>query len=236
MKEIGSNIDEAEISKFEAAAERWWDATGEFGTLHHINPARISYIRRRISLPGVRVLDIGCGGGILAESLAALGAHVTGIDAGTGPLRVAEAHRRKTGLQIEYLQTTVEELAEIRPEAFDLVTCLELLEHVPRPGSVLAACAKLIRQGGDAVFATVNRNIIAFLLVIFGAEYLLGILPRGTHRYDRFVKPSELIRWGEAAGLTPMNLAGMRYNPFTRSSALVKSLHVNYLAHFRKAE
>jgi len=227
-------VDLREISKFEALAARWWDTGGQLGALHAINPLRVAYIVGRCQLTGQRVLDVGCGGGILAEALAARGARVTGIDMGEGPLSAARQHLQGTGLAVEYRRTTPEALAASEAGGYDRVTCMELLEHVPQPDSVVAACGTLVKPGGDVFFATINRNPKAFLLAIAGAEYLLGLLARGTHTYAGFVKPAELRRWARQAGLACRDITGMHYNPITRRYKLGGNTHVNYFAHFRR--
>lgn len=224
------NVDRAEIAKFEALAQRWWDPGGEFKPLHDINPLRLKFINDRIGLRGKRVLDVGCGGGILSESMAALGAEVTGIDLGGAPLAVARLHLKESGQNVEYLQVSAEHLAQERPGDFDVVTCLELLEHVPDPASTVRACAELVRPGGAVVFSTINRNPKSFLFAVIGAEYVLNLLPRGTHEYMKFIRPSELERWARAAGLTLRELTGMHYNPLTRQYTLGPGVDVNYLA------
>lgn len=229
------NVDPGEIAKFDKLAARWWDASSEFKPLHDINPLRLEFIESRASLRGKRVLDVGCGGGILTEALAAHGAQATGIDMGEAPLSVARLHLLESGLKVEYRQVTAEALAAEMPDAFDVVTCLEMLEHVPDPGSVIDACSQLVAPGGDVFFSTINRNPKAFLLAIVGAEYVLNMLPRGTHRYDKFIRPSELGRRARSAGLALCDLRGMTYNPLTRSYALGSDVDVNYLAHFRRA-
>lgn len=227
------NIDHLEIAKFEAVAPRWWDRNGELKSLHDINPLRLGYIRDRTPLVGRRVLDVGCGGGVLAEALAASGARVTGIDMGETPLAVARLHGRQSGLAIDYRRATVEDLAASHPAPFDVVVCMELLEHVPDPLSIIRSCARLVRPGGDVFFATLNRTPKSFVFAIVGAEYVLRLLPRGTHDYSRFVRPAELKAWGAKAGLNHRDFSGMQYNPFTRRYRLGGSLGVNYLAHFR---
>ena len=230
------NYDPAEIAKFEALAARWWDPHSEFKPLHDINPLRLKFIDERVGLKGKRVLDVGCGGGVLAESMAVLGAQVTGIDMGEAPLAVAKLHIKESGLRIEYLHASAEDLARERPGAFDVVTCLEVLEHVPDPASTVAACAQLVRPGGQVFFATINRNPKSFLFAIVGAEYLLRLLPRGTHEYLKFVKPSELESACRHAGLAVRELTGMHYNPFMRSYALGPGVDVNYLAYCVRGE
>ncbi len=228
------NVDRDEIAKFEALAHRWWDPTGDFRPLHDINPVRIAYITERCAPEGARAVDIGCGGGILSEALAAAGADVMGIDMGEAPLAVARLHALESGVEVDYRQTTAEELAESMAESFDLVTCLEMLEHVPDPASVVAACARLARPGGHLVFSTINRNPKAWALAVVGAEYVLGLLPRGTHEYDKFIKPAELARCARDAQLNVVDIRGMSYNPFTRSASLGSDVDVNYLLYARK--
>jgi len=229
-----TNIDAAEIAKFEAMAPIWWDKNGVQKPLHDINVLRVDYINTRAPLAGKNVLDVGCGGGILAESMAALGAVVTGIDASPAPLAVAKMHLKDSGLQADYQIATAETFAAEHPGRFDVVTCLELLEHVPEPASVVSACQRLVKPGGDIIFATLNRNFKSFLFAIIGAEYLLRMVRRGTHSYRRFVKPSELDGWARAAGLTPQDLTGLHYNPFLRRYSMGGNTHVNYMMHFRK--
>jgi 2-polyprenyl-6-hydroxyphenyl methylase/3-demethylubiquinone-9 3-methyltransferase len=230
------NVDRGEIAKFEALAHRWWDPAGEFRPLHDINPARVDYIVQRCDPRGKRVVDVGCGGGLLAEALARAGADVTGIDMGEAPLAVARLHARETATRVDYQQSTAEALAALAGESFDIVACLEMLEHVPDPTSVVAACARLAKPGGHVFFSTINRNPKAWALAVVGAEYVLGLLPRGTHEYDKFITPSELARAARAAGLEVVEIAGMRYNPFTRHVALGAGIgvDVNYLLHARK--
>jgi 2-polyprenyl-6-hydroxyphenyl methylase/3-demethylubiquinone-9 3-methyltransferase len=229
---VNTNIDQGEIARFNALASRWWDPEGEFRALHALNPLRLDFIRERADLPGSRVADIGCGGGILAEALAEAGARVTGIDMAPAPLAVARLHQTGSGLEIEYLESTGEALADERPGQYDVVTCMELLEHVPKPSSLVDACARLVRPGGHVFFATINRNPKAFALAILGAEYLLRLLPRGTHEYARFIRPSELAACGRHAGLELRHSNGMRYNPLTRECSLSPNVDVNYLMHF----
>jgi 2-polyprenyl-6-hydroxyphenyl methylase/3-demethylubiquinone-9 3-methyltransferase len=227
-----SNIDDAEIAKFEAMASIWWDKKGVQKALHDINVLRVDYIQKRAPLTGKTVLDVGCGGGILSEAMAGMGADVTGIDAGEAPLAAARMHLKKSGLRVDYHRATAEEYARMHPEGFDVVTCLELLEHVPDPSSVVSACKELVKPGGDVFFATLNRNPKSFLFAIIGAEYILGLVRKGTHKYRKFVKPAELERWGQAAGLTLRDLTGLHYNPFSRKYSLGGNTHVNYLMHF----
>lgn len=234
MTHPSANVDQAEISKFEQLASRWWDPDSEFKTLHDINPLRLAFIMRKVDLNDQRVLDVGCGGGILAEAMAARGAHVTGIDMGEMPLQVAELHSLESASTlahpIEYRRTSAEALAEEMPGRFDLITCMELLEHVPDPGSVIRACARLVRPGGYLVFSTLNRNPKSYLFAIMAAEYLLQMLPRGTHDYARFLRPSELTRTAREAGLTLDEIIGLTYNPLTRAYRLnPRDISVNYL-------
>ncbi len=223
------SADPAEIEKFDRLAHRWWDPQGEFRPLHEINPLRLDWIDRRASLAGKAVLDVGCGGGILTEAMARRGARVTGIDLADKPLRVAELHRQESGLPVAYEKVAAEDLAARSPQAFDVVTCMELLEHVPEPSSLVAACTRLVRPGGLVFFSTINRNPKAYLLAVIGAEYVLGLLPKGTHDYRRFVKPSELAAWCRASGLRGEELIGMTYNPFSRRYSLGPDCDVNYL-------
>jgi 2-polyprenyl-6-hydroxyphenyl methylase/3-demethylubiquinone-9 3-methyltransferase len=220
-----SNVDPAEISKFENLAHRWWDPEGEFRPLHDINPLRLEWIARHAELDGRSVLDVGCGGGILAEAMAQRGARVTGIDLSEKALRVAQLHLHQSQLSIQYVKTSVEECTG----EFDVVTCMELLEHVPEPASMVGACARLVRPGGQVFFSTINRNPKSYLFAVIGAEYVLGLLPKGTHDYLRFIKPSELARWTRAAGLRTDELIGMSYNPITRRYRLGSDCDVNYL-------
>ena len=228
------NVDDAEIGKFEALAHRWWDPNGDFRALHDINPLRLDYVADRAPLEGARVVDVGCGGGILAESMAAAGADVTGIDMAGKPLAVARLHALESGAELEYLAATPEDLAGDRPGAFDTVTCMEMLEHVPDYGSSIAACAELAAPGGQLFFSTISRTPKAYLLAVLGAEYVLNILPRGTHDYARLIRPSELARAVRRAGLQVKEVAGMAYNPFTHRARLTRDAHVNYLLHASK--
>jgi 2-polyprenyl-6-hydroxyphenyl methylase/3-demethylubiquinone-9 3-methyltransferase len=228
------NIDEVEIAKFEAMAPIWWDRQGDFKALHDINALRVNYINKRVPLAGKSVLDVGCGGGILSEAMAALGAAVTGIDMGDAALGVARLHSKESGLQVEYRQSTAEQFAATHPDRFDVVTCLELLEHVPDPGSVIGACTTALRPGGDLFFATLNRNLKSFVFAIIGAEYILGLVRKGTHRYRKFIKPAELRKWASAAGLAFRDLTGLHYNPILRRYSMGGNTHVNYLMHYKK--
>ena len=223
------NVDPAELQKFSELAHRWWDPHGEFRPLHDINPLRLEWIDERAGLAGKSVLDVGCGGGILAEAMAARGARVTGIDLSEKSLRVAELHRLESGAAVAYERAMAEDFAARHAGEFDLVTCMELLEHVPEPASVVAACARLVRPGGQVFFSTINRNPKAYLFAVVGAEYLLRLLPKGTHDYLRFIKPSELSRYARAAGLRPAELTGMTYNPLSRRYRLGDDADVNYL-------
>lgn len=226
-----SNHDPQEISKFEELASRWWDPLSEFKPLHDINPLRLEYIDKRASLANKRVLDVGCGGGILSESMAAKQAQVTGIDMGAAPLNVARLHLLESGQQVEYRQITAEDLAREQPASFDVVTCLEMLEHVPDPSSVIKACYDLVKPGGHVFFSTINRNPKSYLFAIIGAEYLLRMLPKGTHDYRKFIRPSEMHQWSRQAGLDIKDVSGMSYNPFTRSYSLGADIDINYLMH-----
>ncbi|TQV84203.1 bifunctional 2-polyprenyl-6-hydroxyphenol methylase/3-demethylubiquinol 3-O-methyltransferase UbiG [Exilibacterium tricleocarpae] len=230
-----TNVDSAEIAKFEALASRWWDRQGEFKPLHDINPLRSNYIDRASPVAERRLLDVGCGGGILCEALAQRGARVKGIDMGEAPLKVAELHRLESGVEVEYQRTTAEALATEQPQHYDIVTCLEMLEHVPDPGSVIQACADLTKPGGDLYFSTINRTPKAYAFAIIGAEYVLKLLPKGTHEYAKFIRPSELGAWLRAAGLTLVDITGMTYNPLTKTYRLnPRDVGVNYLVHARK--
>lgn len=236
MSTTEQNVDAAEIAKFDALASRWWDPEGDFRPLHEINPLRLDYIRQRAPLDGSKVLDVGCGGGILTEAMASKGARVTGIDMAEKPLGVARLHQAESGTNVEYLQTTAEELAAERAGEFDVVTCLEMLEHVPEPYTVIEACAKLVRPGGDIFFSTINRNPKSFLFAIVGAEYVLRLLPQGTHEYTKFIRPSELDDWARTAGLETQDSIGLHYNPLTRAYWLAPNVDVNYLMHYRCPE
>ena len=227
------NADPLELDKFSQLAHRWWDPLGEFRPLHEMNPARQAWIEQRAGggLSGKKVLDVGCGGGILAEAMADAGAEVTGIDLSEKALGVARLHLLESGRKVEYRLIAAEELAAEMAGAFDVVTCMEMLEHVPDPGSIVAACAALVKPGGHVFFSTLNRNPKSYALAVVGAEYVLGLLPKGTHDYERFIKPSELSRWAKNAGLEPEELVGMSYNPFTRKCSLRANTDVNYLLH-----
>ncbi|MBM4220200.1 MAG: bifunctional 2-polyprenyl-6-hydroxyphenol methylase/3-demethylubiquinol 3-O-methyltransferase UbiG [Gammaproteobacteria bacterium] len=229
-----ANFDPAEIAKFDAAAPRWWDPDGEFRPLHDLNPARLDYIDARAGLAGQRVLDVGCGGGLLAEGMARRGAIVTGIDLAPEALAVARLHALESGVEVEYRQEAVDSLAAARPASFDLVTCLEMLEHVPDPSAIVASLASLVRPGGHVICSTINRNAKSFAVAIVGAEYLLRLLPMGTHSYGRLIRPSELTRWARCAGLELAELAGLEYDPFNRKARVSGDVSVNYLADFRR--
>lgn len=227
------NVDLQEIAKFDDLAERWWDPHGDFRPLHDINPVRLEYIAERAPLKGKKVLDVGCGGGILAESMARLGAEVSAIDMAEAPLAVARLHLEKTDLSVDYRKNTAEQEAA-SGKSYDVVTCLEMLEHVPEPASVIQACRDLVNPGGHVFFSTINRNAKAFMMAIVGAEYVLRLLPRGTHEYAKLIRPSELAKWARAAGLELEELTGMHYNPFTRACTLGGNVDVNYLMHTRR--
>ena len=230
------NVDAAEVAKFNALASRWWDPEGDFRPLHEINPLRLDWIRQHVILADKAVVDIGCGGGILTESLAVAGADVIGIDMADGPLSVAKLHRAESGVSVTYEQMTAEALAASKPAKFDVVTCLEMLEHVPDPSQVIRSCAELVKPGGDVFFSTINRNPKAFVFAIVGAEYLLKLLPAGTHAYEKFIRPSELEEWARIAGLELRSSIGMHYNPLTKDYSLGPNLDVNYLMHFQRPE
>ncbi len=235
MSASNHNVDPGEIAKFEKLAARWWDPNSEFKPLHDINPLRLDYINRLAKLEGKRVLDVGCGGGLLTEGMTALGAQVTGIDMGKAPLNVARLHRHESGLDIDYRQMTAEQLASDEPGSFDVVTCLEMLEHVPDPAAAIQACATLVRDDGQVFLSTINRNPKAYVFAVIGAEYVLNMLPRGTHEYSKFIRPSEMESWARASGLQLSDISGMTYNPLTREYRLGRDVSVNYLACFRKA-
>ncbi|MGH8272451.1 MAG: bifunctional 2-polyprenyl-6-hydroxyphenol methylase/3-demethylubiquinol 3-O-methyltransferase UbiG [Gammaproteobacteria bacterium] len=228
------NADPAELHRFGALASRWWDPGGEFRTLHHINPVRMDFVRRHVSLAGATVADVGCGGGILAEALAADGAAVTGIDLAAPLLEVARLHGLESGLRVDYREIAVEELAVEEAGRYDVVTCMELLEHVPEPASIIAACAALLKPGGVALFSTLNRTPKAYALAIVAAEYLTRLVPRGTHDYARFIRPSELDAQARAAGLELVEIRGMHYDPLHVRASLSDDVSVNYLAAYRR--
>ncbi len=228
------NVDPGEINKFERVAHRWWDKDSEFQPLHAINPLRLNYIDERAGLRGKTVLDIGCGGGILSESMAHRQAEVTGIDLGAAPLSVANLHALESGISIDYQQISAEELALNRPGDFDVVTCMEMLEHVPDPASVIAACATLVKPGGDVFFSTINRNPKAFMLAIVAAEYVMNLLPKGTHEYHKLIRPSELEYAARNAGLELSNISGLSYNPLFQHYRIGQDTDINYMMHFTR--
>ncbi|HEU4531887.1 MAG TPA: bifunctional 2-polyprenyl-6-hydroxyphenol methylase/3-demethylubiquinol 3-O-methyltransferase UbiG [Steroidobacteraceae bacterium] len=225
------NVDPAEIAKFEALAQRWWDPRGEFRPLHELNPLRLEFVASRAPLEGRDVLDVGCGGGILAEAMARRGARVVGIDLAQAALEVAELHALDAGVPVQYRLQSAEDLARQSPDSFDVVTCMEMLEHVPEPAQVIGALARLVRPGGHVFISTINRTAKAFVLAIVGAEYVLRLLPRGTHEYERFIRPAELDEWTRAAGLALRGISGIEYNPLTRHFSLSRAPDVNYLVH-----
>ena len=225
------NVDPQELEKFNELAHRWWDPGAEFKPLHDINPLRLDYIDKLAGLKGKTVLDVGCGGGILSESMAVRGAQVTGIDLGEKALKVAQLHLLETGNQVDYRKIAVEDLAREQPQHYDIVTCMEILEHVPEPASAVQACAELVKPGGHVFFSTINRNLKSYLFAVIGAEYVLELLPRGTHDYSKFIKPSELARYCRDAGLAVKQLTSMGYNPFAKTYSLGTDTDVNYIMH-----
>lgn len=229
------NVDPAEVAKFDALASSWWDEEGESKPLHKLNPVRLSYIENRSPLNGKKAIDVGCGGGILTEALAKSGAIATGIDMGEMPLQIAKLHALEAELNIDYEQITAEEKAEQAAEQFDVVTCMEMLEHVPDPASIIKACADLVKPGGDVFFSTLNRHPKAYLVAVLGAEYVMKMLPKGTHDYQRFIKPSEMATWCRQVGLEVVDITGLNYNPLTKSFKLGDDVKVNYLMHCRRA-
>ncbi len=233
MNENTQNVDPDEIAKFEALAHRWWDRDSEFKPLHDMNPLRLDYIERFTPMQGMKILDVGCGGGILSEGMARAGASVTGIDMGEAPLSVAKLHLLESQLEIEYRQIPVEALADEQPGSYDLITCMEMLEHVPDPASTIEACSRLVKPEGHLFFSTINRNFKSYMMAIIGAEYLLNLLPKGTHEHDKFIKPAELERWCRQAELQIDDLTGMHYNPLTMVYTLGPGVDVNYFAHAR---
>ncbi len=236
MTSTAPNADPAELAKFSSLAQSWWEPNGPSKPLHDLNPLRLEYIDRAVSLSGKLILDVGCGGGILSESMARRGARVLGIDLSQAVLEVAELHALEAGVTVGYQCSSAEELARERPAAFDAVTCMEMLEHVPDPAAALAALAALVKPGGDVIVSTLNRTPQAFAVAIVGAELIARVLPRGTHEYLKFIRPSELARWGRVAGLELEDLAGITYNPLTRAFRLAPNTQVNYLARFRRAD
>ncbi|MEZ8629556.1 bifunctional 2-polyprenyl-6-hydroxyphenol methylase/3-demethylubiquinol 3-O-methyltransferase UbiG [Vibrio lentus] len=226
------NVDPAEIKKFEDMASRWWDLEGEFKPLHQINPLRLNYVLEKTEgLFGKKVLDVGCGGGILAESMAVEGAAVTGLDMGKEPLEVARLHALETGTKLDYIQSTIEDHAEQNPQSYDVVTCMEMLEHVPDPQSVISACSKLVKPGGHVFFSTLNRNFKSYLFAIVGAEKLLKIVPEGTHDHEKFIRPAELIKMIDNTPLQELGITGLHYNPLTDTYRLGSNVDVNYIVH-----
>lgn len=232
--ELPPNADRGELSKFDALAHRFWDPRGEFRPLHLLNPIRLGFVAEHASLAGARALDVGCGGGLLSESLSRKGARVTGVDLAPGMIEVARLHAAEEGLDIDYRVAAAEDLAADLSESADVITCMEMLEHVPHPQRMLATLASLVRPGGSVFVSTLNRNLKSFLLAIVGAEYVLKLLPRGTHEYDRLIRPSELTRWARAAGLMPRAIAGIELNPYTETCRLTRDPSVNYLMHLER--
>ena len=229
------NVDNAEIAKFEAIAERWWDQDGEFKPLHEINPLRLDFVANKTQgLFDKETLDVGCGGGILSESMARMGAHVTGIDMGQEPLTVAKLHSLETGVNVDYIKVPAEEFATQHPARFDVITCMEMLEHVPFPEKTIEACSSVVKKGGQLYFSTINRNPKSFMMAILGAEYFLKLLPKGTHEYDCFIKPSELEKWARKYNLHLDELIGVEYNPFSKSFSLTEDVSVNYMMKYTK--
>ena len=229
------NLDHDEVKKFDDLAAKWWDPDGEFKPLHQINPLRVGFINERANLEGIKVLDVGCGGGILAEALSKLGAQVTGIDASEQTIGVAQNHSNAVGSNVSYYQTTIEEFIANKPEEkFDVITCLEMLEHVPSPGEIIKACSTILKDDGDIFFSTINRNPRSYLFAIVGAEYILNLLPKGTHDYQKFIKPSELAKWIRDARLSQIETIGLSYNPITDNYWLGKDIQVNYMVHAKK--
>ncbi len=228
------NTDPVELAKFETLASRWWDPQSEFAPLHQINPLRVGFINARTNLAGARVLDVGCGGGILSESLSGLGAVVTGLDAGLAPISVARLHAKLNDHPIDYRHATVEQLVDQGEPPYDIICCLEMLEHVPNPATTIAACARLLKPEGDIFFSTINRNLKSFLFAIVGAEYVLSLLPKGTHDYRKLIKPSELDQWARRENLQLEEITGMHYNPISKRYRLGDGVAVNYLTHYSK--
>jgi len=227
------NVDRAELAKFDALAARFWDSQGDFRPLHLLNPVRLGFIATHTAIAGRKVLDVGCGGGLLSESLASAGAEVTGIDLAPGMIEVARLHAAESGLAIDYRVAATEDLAREAPGHYAVITCMEMLEHVPDPAAMTATLARLLAPGGDLFISTLNRNLKSFLLAIVGAEYVLRLIPAGTHEYERLIRPAELARWARAAGLTLLGIAGIDFNPLTGHVALSTDVSVNYLAHLR---
>ena len=231
------NLDHEEVNKFDELAAKWWDMEGEFKPLHQINPLRVGFIEQRSTLAGKKVLDVGCGGGILSEALSELGADVTGIDASENTIGVAKSHSKLINSDVKYIQNTIEEFVTSNPdEKFDVITCLEMLEHVPSPGDIIKVCSGLLKKNGDIFFSTINRNPRSYLFAVIGAEYILNLLPKGTHDYEKFIKPSELAKWTREANLKTLETIGLSYNPITDNYWLGKDIQVNYMVHARKEE
>ena len=229
------NLDHDEVNKFDELAAKWWDKDGEFRPLHQINPLRVDFIEERSSVEGKKVLYVGCGGGILAEALSELGANVTGIDASENTIGVAKSHSRSIGSDVIYIQNTIEEFISSHPnEKFDVITCLEMLEHVPSPNEIIKSCSNLLKDDGNIFFSTINRNPRSYLFAVIGAEYILNLLPKGTHDYEKFIKPSELAKWIREAGLNSKETIGLSYNPITGNYWLGKDIQVNYMVHAKK--
>lgn len=229
------NLDHDEVNKFDELAAKWWDKDGEFRPLHQINPLRVDFIEERSSMEDKKVLDVGCGGGILAEALSELGANVTGIDASENTIGVAKSHSRSIGSDVIYIQNTIEEFISSHPnEKFDVITCLEMLEHVPSPNEIIKSCSNLLKDDGNIFFSTINRNPRSYLFAVIGAEYILNLLPKGTHDYEKFIKPSELAKWIREAGLNSKETIGLSYNPITGNYWLGKDIQVNYMVHAKK--
>ena len=231
------NLDQEEVNKFDELASKWWDEEGEFKPLHQINPLRVNFIEERSVLKGKKILDVGCGGGILAEAMGQLGGEVTGIDASPNTIGIAKAHSTSVNSGVIYIQKTIEEFIAANPnERFDVITCLEMLEHVPSPLGVIQSCSSLLNDGGDIFFSTINRNPKSYLFAVIGAEYILNLLPKGTHDYEKFIKPSELAGWIRNSGLTTKETIGLSYNPITNNYWLGKDIQVNYMVHAKKEE
>jgi 2-polyprenyl-6-hydroxyphenyl methylase/3-demethylubiquinone-9 3-methyltransferase len=233
---MSANVDFAEVQKFEDLASRWWDPTGEFKPLHKINPLRTNYINLHSPVSGLKVLDVGCGGGLVSEALARFGAQVTGIDMGEAPLNVARLHLLESGLEVDYQKITAEDLAKTETATYDVITCLEMLEHVPQPASVIKACAQMLKPDGTLYLSTINRNPKSWLFAVVGAEYVLNMLPKGTHEYDKFIKPSELQQYAFEAGLEFEDIIGLHFNPLTQRYWLAEGVDVNYMVKARKVE
>ena len=231
------NLDHDEVNKFDEIASKWWDDSGEFKPLHQINPLRVGFIKDRVELKGKKILDVGCGGGILSEALSELGAEVTGIDASENTIGVAKAHSKTVNSKVNYIQTTIEQFTKNNPnEMFDVITCLEMLEHVPSPRAIIETCSDILKDNGDIFFSTINRNPRSYLFAVIGAEYILNLLPKGTHDYEKFIKPSELAGWIRNSNLTSKETIGLSYNPITDKYWLGKDIQVNYMVHAKKEE